>query len=192
MSARATKGRPWAIALTRDFRWPAAIATFDGGGVTIRFSTIPDSPISPFHATLNMKLSLFANALGLAYYAFSTEAERDMLLAMVADKERDLLVSREDGWLEGRVQQARARGYAVRDPRTEPRNSATIAVPIMHGDRVAATIGLTFFRKAVSAEDAELYVAALKRTAAMVGEQIVRLEDVGDTRPDGQLTPAPR
>jgi len=175
--------RPWAIALTRELKWPTGIAILDGEGVTIRFSTIPDSPISPFHASLNMQLSLFASGLGLAYYAFCPEVEREMLLAMVADKERALLESREPGWLDWRVQEARERGYATRDPRAEPRNSSTIAVPIMVGDRVTATIGLTFFRKAVGAEDAARYVAALRRTARAVEEQILRLGEVADQAP---------
>jgi IclR family mhp operon transcriptional activator len=170
--------RPWAIALTRELRWPAGVAVLDGDGVSIRFSTIPDSPMSPFHATLNMRLSLFSNGLGLAYYAFCPEAERQMLRAMIGDREDELLASREPDWLEGRVRRAQEQGFATRDPRMEPRNSGTIAVPIMRGDRVAATIGLTYFRKAVSKEDASLYVAALQRTAVAVEQQIVSLEGV--------------
>lgn len=171
--------RPWAIALTRDLRWPAGVALLDGAGVAIRFSTIADSAMSPFHATLNMRLSLFSNALGLAYFAFCPEAERQILLSMASDSDTALLADREPGWLDRRVSTARELGYAVRDARTEPRNSGTMAVPIMVGDRVAATIGLTYFRRAVSNEDAEIYAAALKRTAVSVQEQIVSLGSVG-------------
>ena len=46
----------------------------------------------------------------------------------------------------------RGRGYAVRDPRTEPRpgprpvpGTVTVAVPVTEGGRVVATIGLTCF-----------------------------------------------
>jgi len=164
--------RPWAIALTHEHRWPTGIAILDSDAVVIRYSTIADSPMSPFHATLNMRLSLFGNALGLAYYAFCPEAERESLFAMVAEKERALLESRETKWLEWRVKQAQDRGYAVRDPRMEPRNSATIAVPIMSGERVAATIGLTYFKKAVSNEVAVRFVTSLRNTAAAVEKQI--------------------
>jgi IclR family transcriptional regulator, mhp operon transcriptional activator len=184
--------RPWAIALTRDFQWPAGVAVLDGDGVTIRFSTIPDSPMSPFHSTLNMRLSLFSNALGLAYYAFCPEAEQQMLRAMIGNCENELLASRESDWLEWRVRRAREQGYAIRDPRTEPRNSGTIAVPIMNGDRVAATIGLTYFKRAVTEGDADRYVSALQKTAAAVEAQIASLEVVsaGGTA-DMAITPVP-
>ena len=90
-----------------------------------------------------------------------------------------LLSSREKGWLEWRVKRARERGFADRDPGTEPRNSGTIAVPIMLDERVAATIGITYFRRGVSAADAARYVQALKRTATAIAKQIVSLERVG-------------
>lgn len=171
--------RPWAIALTRELHWPSGVAILDGDGVLIRFSTIYDSSISPFHATLNMRLSLFSNALGLAYYAFCPESERKMLRTMIGEREDALLDQREKGWLEWRVERAREQGYAERDPGTEPRNSGTIAVPIMKGERVAATIGLTFFRRAVSPEDTARYVAALRGTATGIERQIASLEAVG-------------
>lgn len=175
--------RPGAIALTREFHWPSGVAILDRDAVMIRFSTIHDSSISPFHATLNMRLSLFSNALGLAYYAFCPDSERRMLRAMIGDRENELLASRERGWLDWRVEQARAQGYAERDPGTEPRNSGTIAVPVMSGERVAATIGLTYFRRAVSPADAERYVRALHRTAAAIGGQIGSLELLGHGDP---------
>lgn len=170
--------RPWAIALTRELHWPAGVAILDGDGVMIRFSTIYDSSISPFHATLNMRLSLLSNALGLAYYAFCPESERQMLRTMIGEREDALLGERETGWLEWRVQRAREQGYTERDPGTEPRNSGTVAVPIMAGERVAATIGLTYFRRAVSPEDTARYVTALRRTAKGIERQIASLESV--------------
>jgi IclR family transcriptional regulator, mhp operon transcriptional activator len=171
--------RPWAIALTQELHWPIGVAILDGDAVIIRYSTIPDTSNSPFHATLNRRLSLFSNALGLAYYAFCPQSEREMLRAMASDREKELLAAREQGWLDWRVKGARDQGYAERDPGTEPRNSGTIAVPIKSGERVAATIGLTFFRRAVSAEDAARYVSALQRTAVAVEAQINSLKELG-------------
>ena len=176
--------RPWAIALTRELHWPSGVAILDGDGVQIRFSTIYDSSMSPFHATLNMRLSLFSNALGLAYYAFCPESERQTLRTMIGSREDELLEGREKGWLEWRVQRAREQGYAERDPGTEPRNSGTIAVPIMVGERVAATIGLTFFRRGVSQDDTARYVAELRKTATGIERQIASLAMLGASEPD--------
>jgi len=172
--------RPWAIALTRELHWPVGVALLDRDRVVIRFSTISDSPFSPFHATLNMRLSLFSNGLGLAYYAFCPPSEQQMLLAMVGDSERELLNSREAGWLEWRVSQAKQLGYAMRDPITEPLNSGTIAVPIMANDRVAATIGITYFRRAVRKTQLERYGTALKTTADAIARQIASIDELSE------------
>ena len=40
--------RPWAIELTRKLKWPAAVAVLQEDAVFVRFSTIADSPVSPF------------------------------------------------------------------------------------------------------------------------------------------------
>jgi IclR family mhp operon transcriptional activator len=59
--------RPWALAFTRQYHWPIAIAVLDRSSVVVvRVSTIPDSPVSPFHGTLNTHLNLLGRALGRA------------------------------------------------------------------------------------------------------------------------------
>ena len=86
--------RPWAIAFTRKFHWPVAIAVLDRDAVVVRFSTIPDSPVSPFHATINMRLQLMSRALGRAYIAFCPPSERNLLLDMLGDIRRSGSTSR--------------------------------------------------------------------------------------------------
>ena len=73
--------RPWALAFTRQYHWPVAIAVLDGSSVVVRFSTIPDSPVSPFHGTLNTHLSLLGRALALlATIRKQGFAERDPMV----------------------------------------------------------------------------------------------------------------
>jgi IclR family transcriptional regulator, mhp operon transcriptional activator len=144
--------RPWCSDLTRRLKWPVAIAMLDDDAVAVRFSTIPDSPMSPFHATLNMRLSLVSRALGRAYLASCPRGERDILMQRLRKS-----TNPEDrpANLTATVAAVRAfvkkHGYAMRDPRVEPTSSSTIAMPIVQEDRVLATIGLTYFRSAVSA-----------------------------------------
>src|SRR5262245_62289144 len=72
--------RPWAIEFTRRFKLPIGIAVFDRDTMVVRYSTTLDSPISPFHATINMKLRMLTRAMGRAYLAFCPEVERDYIL----------------------------------------------------------------------------------------------------------------
>ena len=129
--------RPWALAFTRQYHWPIAIAVLDRSSVVIRFSTIPDSPVSPFHATLNTHLSLLGRALGRAYLAFCPVSERSMLLDMLGrsqESEDKLAVDRKRAL--ALLAAIRKQGFAERDPMVEPRSSGTVALPITVNQRV--------------------------------------------------------
>ena len=139
--------RPWAIELTRKLKWPAAVAVLQEDAVFVRFSTIADSPVSPFHATINMRLSLISRALGRAYLAY---CPKELLVRMLSasDHAEDRLKNLARV-VQQLVRSTRSRGFAERDPNVEPRNSGTIAVPIMAHGLVLATLGVTYFRSAV-------------------------------------------
>jgi IclR family mhp operon transcriptional activator len=178
--------RPWAIDLTRKLKWPVAIAALDKDAVYVRFSTIPDSPVSPFHATINMRLSLISRALGRAYLAFCPREERDLLVHMLAaskdseDHPREL-----ESIVPALVKSIRRRGYAERDPRVEPKSSATVAVPIMSEKRVLATFGLTYFRSAVPpAAVASTLVRPLREAAREIEHSISVMRTAASDQPD--------
>ncbi|MBU8542662.1 MULTISPECIES: helix-turn-helix domain-containing protein [Roseomonadaceae] len=147
----AEAGRPWAVELTRRLRWPAAIAVRDGGRIAISVSTAASSTLSPFHATIGMRHSLLTRALGRAYLAHCPDAERRDLLGLLAastdPEDNPPNLARVARMI---VVTVRRQGYALRDPKVEPRNSNTVAVPILLDGAVAGTIGLSFFRSAVS------------------------------------------
>ncbi|WP_170182136.1 DNA-binding transcriptional regulator [Phreatobacter stygius] len=165
--------RPWAAALTQQIKWPTAVCVLDHDAVVVRFSTIPDSPISPFHATIGYRLSLGARALGRAYLAFCPDAERRILIDLMKvspDPENHLLSEDE---LERLIATARRKGFAERDLEVEPRSSATVAVPLMLGERVLGTFGITYFRSAVATPEARArLVFPLKEAAAAIEAEL--------------------
>ncbi|WP_315832233.1 DNA-binding transcriptional regulator [Bradyrhizobium prioriisuperbiae] len=169
--------RPWATDLTRRFKWPVAVTMLQEDAVVVRFSTIPDSPVSPFHATINMRLSLMSRALGRAYLAYCPKAERQLLVRMLSasrhaeDRPRNLTRT-----VEQLVRVTRSRGFAERDPNVEPKNSGTIAVPIMADRAVLATLGLTYFRSAVRRSTViDTLVPALKDARAHIEQSIAAM-----------------
>lgn len=163
--------RPWAIEFTRQHRWPIAIATLEQDAVAVRLSTIPDSPMSPFHGTINLRLDLLTRALGRAYLAFCPEPERAVLLDTLGMQgpARETALS-----MLARVRDA---GFALRDPTVEPRSSNTIAVPILRGGEVLATIGMTYYNAAYRLPQASsTFVPLLRALARRIGESAASLE----------------
>lgn len=141
-----------AEALTQDLKWPAAVAVYDGDAMIVRYSTIPHSPLSFFHSTINMRLSLVSQALGRAYLAFCDPTQQHALLELLA-RNGDLPIAGQEGEIKRMLAEVRERGYALRDPRVRP-ESSTIGIPIWEDSGVVATIGLTWFSSAVTAEQA--------------------------------------
>jgi IclR family mhp operon transcriptional activator len=174
----AEAGRPWAEELTRRFRWPAAIAVPDRGRVAISVSTMAESAVSPFHATVGVRFSLVTRALGRAYLAFCPEPERRILLRLLAasadpeDNPPNL-----ERVVAAMIAEVRRQGFALRDPQVEPRSSDTVAVPIRFGGAVAGTIGLSYFRSAVSrAALVQDLVPALQEASRQVTAAMQRLQ----------------
>jgi IclR family mhp operon transcriptional activator len=170
--------RPWALAFTRQYHWPIAIAVLDGSSVVIRFSTIPDSPVSPFHATLNTHLSLLGRALGRSYLAFCPVSERSMLLDMLArshESEDKLATDRKRAL--ALLATIRKQGFAERDPMVEPRSSGTVALPIIVNQRVLATVGMTYFTTALDRADVvQRYVPLVKTLADNIAASVSSLQ----------------
>jgi IclR family mhp operon transcriptional activator len=170
--------RPWALAFTGQYQWPIAIAVLDKTSVVVRFSTIPDSPVSPFHGTINMRLGLLRRALGRAYLAFCPSAERSMLLDMLArspaEPEDRLAVDRRRAL--ALLAAIRRQGFAERDPMVEPRSSGTVAVPIIINRRVLATAGMTYFMSALDhSEIVRRYVPLMKALADNIAVSVASL-----------------
>lgn len=172
-------GRAWAVAITRKHKWPVAIALPDYDGMVVRFSTVPDSPMSPFHSTVNKRLCMLTRGLGLAYMAFLEKEEFDLIIDILKrsdDAENALSHHPEElGRILAHIREA---GYATRSSLVEPRNSNTIAVPIVaQNGRVLASLGLTYFKSAFGSEQEACarYVPILQSAVAAISEDLSRL-----------------
>lgn len=170
-------GRPWAVKLTRQLNWPMSIAVLDDNDMVVRFSTVADSPISPFFSTINMHLGLFSRALGRAYVAYCDDVQVEGFAAAIEQsngEDSEMVADRKE--LFSLVQSVRKNGYALRDVRVEPKSSNTLAVPIFVEGRVRATLGMTFFRSAVKSHSQIIeYAALLKEASAEITEETDRL-----------------
>jgi IclR family transcriptional regulator, mhp operon transcriptional activator len=169
---------PVADALTALIRWPVAVGVLDMNSVVVRYSTIPQSPLSFLHSSIGMRLSLVSRALGRAYLAFCNPQEQAALIAVVAQSSlpEDQL-AREPAQVARILADARRLGYALRDPAVRPM-SQTIAIPVFEDGKVAATMGITWFTSVHSIEAAVArYLAPLNAAGAEVSARLRMLKD---------------
>lgn len=162
--------------LTARLRWPAAIAVFDKDAIVVRYSTAPDSPMAPFHSTLNMRLSLATRALGRAFMAHCDATEFDSIASVLgkSDNAEDRFASDRPRLL-SILDTIRRRGFAERCPRVKPQTS-TLAVPILLNGRVQASLGMTYFSSALEPSEARRrLVPSMERARGRIETELSRL-----------------
>ena len=174
--------RSWAIEFTRRHKLPIGIAVFDRDAMVVRFSTTRESPMSPFHATVNMRLPLLTRAMGRAYIAFCPAAERKYILGIVARSAHpEDRAARHPEEVREIIARVRRNGFAERSPDVQPRSANTFSVPIRHGGKVLATLGVSYFISAMPKTKAiPSYVPPLLDLAKKIEASVADLEEFNE------------
>lgn len=148
---------PFLDALTTEILWPASLATLDLDAMVVRYSTIPLSPLSHKHSTLNNRLELGCRAHGRAYLCYCSERERQALFQLIEPADYEYLERHRERFCQ--------QGWTDRDPELAPRSNS-IAAPIKgKTSGVVATVCITYFRSVVGgAEQKHLAQAVLETT----------------------------
>ncbi|MCW1932291.1 DNA-binding transcriptional regulator [Pararhodobacter zhoushanensis] len=171
-----------ADALTEQIRWPCAICTFDVNAMVVRYSTIPSSPLSHKHSTLNRRLDMLTRAHGRAWMAFVEDEERRRIWEVLI---RSGLHAGPVGALEAEMadvlDSVRQTGVARRDSATEP-DTTTFAVPVFVGPKLVATLGVTHFARAKS--DPAMLIDTMRRASTELRNLGPEASSAEDPRPD--------
>ena len=154
-------GRSILLKITKQIKWPLALGMPDGDAMVVHFSTMPYSPLAVHTTTLGHRLGLFDSAMGRAYLAFCSEAERLSMLEPLAAEDRTL------EWVRRDIARVRADGYAVRQPGLA-RGSATLAVPVLREDAAIAALSMTTYGRSMTRATVDRHVPILMETARAI------------------------
>ncbi|MBL4811054.1 MAG: helix-turn-helix domain-containing protein [Rhodobacteraceae bacterium] len=172
-------GRPWSQKLTRELKWPAAIAVPDGNAVVVYDTTCGDSPMSPYHANIHKRLGLISMPLGRAYLAFCSPEEQRLTMQLLnSSTHPDSDLMNAPGLIEQLLSTSKTAQFSERVGGEANHVSSGVAVPIYDETRnkVLATIGITYYTTAVRRKEiVEIYVPRLQAAAAGIRETIIRL-----------------
>ncbi|MFN3817799.1 helix-turn-helix domain-containing protein [Blastomonas sp.] len=150
--------RPHIAQLTRDIGWPVTISTHVGSTMVLRDSThsLTSLTFNEYHPGFAMPILECAS--GIAYLAFCDEGERNTILGHISpdadDDTRHMLQLLTHGGLLATV---RKNGYSARSYNQFTRNpgkTSSIAVPLMRGGKIEATLSVAFFAAAVAVANA--------------------------------------
>lgn len=170
---------PIARAFRDEVGWPSDVGILDGNAMLVVETSREAGPML-VNRHPGYRAPILATSLGLAYTAFCDAAERDAILAAVADDPapwNDL--AREPERAAATFEAIRQRGYATMDPaysRSEYENRiTTLGVPVQSCGRALAAINVLYLKTAVSQEAAlATLLPPLQRTAARIADELAR------------------
>jgi len=158
--------------------WPSDFATFEAGAMVIRESTHQFSPFSIHRSMVGKSRPLLRTALGRAVLANVSEAEREVMLAMLRKKVGSNAADGDDlKYVQRIISATRRRGYAFSEGLMEPHISA-IALPVFgRYHRPVGSINLIFFKSAMTIEHAaEKYLAIMKDCVGTIEAELKALD----------------
>jgi len=162
--------------LTKQLKWTVSIAVLDGAEMLICFSTLRDSPCSPFGTMLARRRSLLVQGIGRAYLAFCPEGEREILVKMLKDGANPVRCLEIDATVQEIVSKGARQGFVERDPLSPPNQTSTVGMPIFADGHIIGTIGMTYFSSAIHRNDFHAQIITpLRDTARAIGLNAERL-----------------
>jgi IclR family mhp operon transcriptional activator len=150
--------------LQRRVVWPTDLGVLRNGSIKLAATTRRHSPLVIDRGLVGVEMPLLRTALGMAYLAYASPAERDTLLAYLAKRPNtpDSELARNHDEIIKTLKQVRRQGYShrygdsyaqVKYPDLVAEN-ATIAVPITVNKYSIASLGITFIASALTIQEA--------------------------------------
>lgn len=140
--------------LTEEVMWPSDFATLVAGRMVIQASSHKYSPVSIHRRLVGMSRPLLRSALGLAYLSSLDRPELSRTLNVVRRigtlDAQDMAILTN---IERLIEEVHLRGYAFSVGLVEA-NISAIALPVRLGQKPIGAANISFFRSAMSHEDA--------------------------------------
>lgn len=179
---------------TKKHRWTLFIGVAEGDRMIVRYGTVAESPVAIDPLIYEAPTPFLLGALGLAYLAFCPDWERRAIIARLGRSRSatDRLARNPDDLMRI-LNGIRERGYALTSDEvrqlanTSPKSAADgrrrvtgMAVPVMRGDRVLATVSLRFMRSVIGEQEAaKTLLEPLRELARDIETETHRLTDAG-------------
>ncbi|WP_407495663.1 helix-turn-helix domain-containing protein [Pseudooceanicola sp. MF1-13] len=162
--------------MATEMTWPVDVAAHEAGAMYVQETTNPLSPMAMARSMIGKPLPMLRTAAGRAVLAFSTDAERDAILALVrARNDPANLPYLDPASLERILADTKERGYSTRSGETAIPDSysdrtSSIGVPIMNGTSVIGSIVVIWITPAMPiSEGVDRFLGLLTSAAQDIG-----------------------
>lgn len=158
-------GVPAIIALQREIVWPVELMTYEDGYMMVRESTLARSPMSIDRNMIGTNAPVLRTAAGRAWLAFSTDKERELCLNKLRLRnDPDDIPFLEPTMLSELLRNCRDVGFGMRLGESFLPKTSSIAMPVIHDERIIACLSVIWITSALSyAQAREALVEPMKR-----------------------------
>ena len=156
--------------------WPTDFATFEQGTMVIRETTHKFSHFSVHRSMIGQSRPVLRSAMGRAVLAGASEAEREVMLSIIAKSSHpDAAEAQDARYVRSLLKETREVGYASAVGLIEAHIGA-IAIPIRSPQGIAGSINLVFFRSAMTpAEAARRYLGHMRESVTAIEAELSKL-----------------
>lgn len=166
----ATLAPPIMGRLLQNVAWPSDLTTPDGDAMIIRETTHRFSTLSFHRSMVGRRLPILLTAAGRAYFAMCPAGEREDILELLrsgAGGEEQKALASNDAFIRALVRRVRADGFGSNHGDWAAQSKiGAVAVAIVSGKRVLASLNVVFLSRAVTlAEATRRYVPELQTAA---------------------------
>ena len=159
---------------TSTFAWPIDLSFYENAHMVVQETTHAQSPLSIDRGMIGYRLPMLRSSAGRAYLGHCDSAERELIVKHVRRlDEADDRPFLEPGRLETMLAKVGKTGVATRGPGTFRPQTASIAVPVIARDRVAACISTIWVSGAMTMNEAiAQYAEPMREVAAGIAEAV--------------------
>lgn len=163
-------------AFRRSVPWPSDLAVFDRDAMVI-VETSREPGVMALNRSVGTRMPMLASALGRAYLAFCSAAQRAAIIEILSTSPNPLEgMARDPAAANALLDRFRNQGYSVNDKDLSPQTCG-IGVPITVGGEVIACLNLIALADVMTPQQlADQYQSRLTDTAAVIAETIERRE----------------
>jgi IclR family mhp operon transcriptional activator len=146
--------RPLMEAFTREHKWQVTLATREGDVMLVRCTTRDISPFAREPIFLNRQVPMLRSAIGRAYFAWSSEEEREVILKLIAAHDpAEIDAAGGPAAIVAMAERTRGAGYAtIVWPSGDPWRS--FSIPILDRGQPLGSIVLFYYGSVMSEADA--------------------------------------
>ena len=185
---------PLLMNLTQAISWPCDVSTLEELTMIVRDTTHPIAPLSIDYNVSGRRLPLLSSSSGLAYLAFAPDAERRLLLDLLARSEapHDAL-ARDSGKVTRLIAVTRRRGYGLRQAGIIWPHTGSIALPIRHAGRLLGCITAIWMARVIGfKEGVQRCLEPMRVTQRLIEQQLEASSAVTATAECSSSPAAPR